>query len=255
MTPLDSLHDLTGRTAIITGGSRGIGRAIAQILAEAGADVVIASRKLDACELAAKEIEASTGRRALAVACHVGQWDDCDALVDRTLEHFGRIDILVNNAGMSPLYENLESITEDLYDKTFSVNLKGPFRLAVRAGAHMAAHDGGSIINVGTAGSLTASVRELPYACAKAGLNAFTVGLADAYAPKVRVNAILPGPFRTDLSKAWAPEEGEKATFVPLERMGRPEEVAPLALHLASDASSFTTGAIIRVDGGVTKKV
>jgi NAD(P)-dependent dehydrogenase (short-subunit alcohol dehydrogenase family) len=255
MTRLDSLHDLTGRTAIITGGSRGIGRAIAQILAEAGADVVIASRKLDACELAAKEIEASTGRRALAVACHVGQWDDCDALVDRTLEHFGRIDILVNNAGMSPLYENLESITEDLYDKTFSVNLKGPFRLAVRAGAHMAAHDGGSIINVGTAGSLTASVRELPYACAKAGLNAFTVGLADAYAPKVRVNAILPGPFRTDLSKAWAPEEGEKATFVPLERMGRPEEVAPLALHLASDASSFTTGAIIRVDGGVTKKV
>ncbi|MFD6858657.1 SDR family NAD(P)-dependent oxidoreductase [Rhodococcus sp. NPDC060090] len=255
MTPLDSLHDLTGRTAIITGGSRGIGRTIAQILAEAGADVVIASRKIDACELAAKEIEASTGRRALAVACHVGQWDDCDALVDRTLEHFGRIDILVNNAGMSPLYENLESITEDLYDKTFSVNLKGPFRLAVRAGAHMAAHDGGSIINVGTAGSLTASVRELPYACAKAGLNAFTVGLADAYAPKVRVNAILPGPFRTDLSKAWAPEEGEKAAFVPLERMGRPEEVAPLALHLASDASSFTTGAIIRVDGGVTKKV
>ncbi|TCN41382.1 hypothetical protein EV641_1328 [Rhodococcus sp. SMB37] len=255
MTPLDSLHDLTGKTAIITGGSRGIGRAIAQILAEAGADVVVASRKLDGCELAAKEIEASTGRRALAVACHVGNWDDCDALVDRTLEHFGRLDILVNNAGMSPLYENLESITEDLYDKTFSVNLKGPFRLAVRAGAHMVANGGGSIINVGTAGSLTASVRELPYACAKSGLNALTVGLADAYAPTVRVNAILPGPFRTDLSKAWAPPEDEEAPFVPLKRMGRPEEVAPLALHLASDASSFTTGAIIRVDGGVTKKV
>ncbi|MGN5236960.1 MULTISPECIES: glucose 1-dehydrogenase [unclassified Rhodococcus (in: high G+C Gram-positive bacteria)] len=255
MTPLDSLHDLTGKTAIVTGGSRGIGRAIAQILAEAGADVVIASRKLDGCELAAKEIEASTGRRVLAVACHVGNWDDCDALVDRTLEHFGRLDVLVNNAGMSPLYENLESITEDLYDKTLNVNLKGPFRLAVRAGAHMAANGGGSIINVGTAGSLTASVRELPYACAKSGLNALTVGLADAYAPTVRVNAILPGPFRTDLSKAWAPPEGEEAPFVPLGRMGRPEEVAPLALHLASDASSFTTGAIIRVDGGVTKKV
>ncbi|MCK0092069.1 SDR family oxidoreductase [Rhodococcus sp. HNM0563] len=255
MTPLDSLHNLTGKTAIVTGGSRGIGRAIAQILAEAGADVVIASRKLDGCELAAKEIEASTGRRALAVACHVGNWDDCDALVDRALEHFGRLDILVNNAGMSPLYENLESITEELYDKTLNVNLKGPFRLAVRAGAHMAANGGGSIINVGTAGSLTASVRELPYACAKSGLNALTVGLADAYAPTVRVNAILPGPFRTDLSKAWAPPEGEEAPFVPLGRMGRPEEVAPLALHLASDASSFTTGAIIRVDGGVTKKV
>ncbi|WP_241385072.1 SDR family NAD(P)-dependent oxidoreductase [Rhodococcus sp. CH91] len=255
MGKIDSLHDLSGKTAVVTGGSRGIGRAIAQILAEHGADVVVASRKLDACELAAKEIEASTGSKALPVACHVGQWDDCNALVDTTLDHFGRFDILVNNAGMSPLYQDLEAISEELYDKTFGVNLKGPFRLAVRAGAYMAEHEGGSIINVGTAGSLVASVRELPYACAKAGLNALTVGLAEAYAPKVRVNAILPGPFRTDLSKAWAPPEGEDASFVPLRRMGRPEEVAPLALHLASEASSFTTGAIIRVDGGVTRKV
>lgn len=255
MPQLDSLHDLSGKTAVVTGGSRGIGRAIAQILAEAGADVVIASRKLDNCVTAAEEIAETTGRKPLPVACHVGRWDDCNDLVDTTLEHFGRLDILINNAGMSPLYEDLESITEDLYDKTFGVNLKGPFRLAVRAGAYMADHDGGSIINVGTAGSLVASVRELPYACAKAGLNALTVGLAEAYAPKVRVNAILPGPFRTDLSKAWAPAEDEDAPFVPLRRMGRPEEIAPLALHLASSASSFTTGAIIRVDGGVTRKV
>ncbi|QIX52686.1 SDR family oxidoreductase [Rhodococcus sp. DMU1] len=255
MNTLASLHDLTGKVAVVTGGSRGIGRAIVQILAEAGADVVVASRKFDACEATAEEVMASTGRKVLPVACHVGRWDECDALVDRTLEHFGRLDVLVNNAGMSPLYENLASISEDLYDKTFAVNLKGPFRLAVRAATHMAEHDGGSIVNVGTAGSLTASTRELPYACAKAGLNALTVGLADAYAPKVRVNAILPGPFRTDLSKAWAPAEGEDAAFVPLRRMGRPQEVAPLALHLASEASSFTTGAIIRVDGGVTRKV
>ena len=256
MGQFDSLHDLSGKTAVVTGGSRGIGRAIAQILAEHGADVVVASRKLDACELAAKEIEVSTGSKVLPVACHVGQWDDCNALVDTTLDHFGRLDILVNNAGMSPLYQDLDSITEELYDKTFGVNLKGPFRLAVRAGKYMAENDdGGSIVNIGTAGSLTASVRELPYACAKAGLNALTVGLAEAYAPKVRVNSILPGPFRTDLSKAWAPPEDEEASFVPLRRMGRPEEVAPLALHLASDASSFTTGAIIRVDGGVTRKV
>lgn len=255
MQSLRSLHDLSGKTAVVTGGSRGIGRAIVQILAEAGADVVIASRKFDSCELAAKEIESSTGRKALPVACHVGQWDDCNTLVDTTLEHFGRLDILVNNAGMSPVYENLESVTEELYDKTFGVNLKGPFRLAVRAAAHMAEHDGGSIVNIGTAGSLVASARQLPYACAKAGLNALTVGLADAYAPKVRVNAILPGPFRTDVSKSWAPAEGEDVPFVPLRRMGNPEEVAPLALHLASDASSFTTGSIIRVDGGVTRKV
>jgi NAD(P)-dependent dehydrogenase (short-subunit alcohol dehydrogenase family) len=254
MTRFSELHDLTGKVAVVTGGSRGIGRAIVQMFAEAGADVVIASRKLDACEVAADEVQASTGRRALPVACHVGRWPDCEALIDETLAQLGRLDVLVNNAGMSPLYASLDTVSGELWDKTFAVNLKGPFRLAALAATHMAAHGGGSIINVGTAGSLVASVNELPYACAKAGLNAMTVGLAEAYAPTVRVNAILPGPFRTDLSKAWAPE-GPEAPFVPLGRMGEPEEVAPLALHLASAASSFTTGAIIRVDGGITRKV
>src|SRR5204862_290956 len=116
-------------------------------------------------------------------------------------------------------------------------------------------HDGGSIINIGTTASLTASVGELPYACAKAGLNALTVGLAEAFAPAVRVNAILPGPFRTDISRGWAPPEGAEVPFVLLGRMGDPAELAPLALHLASAASSYTTGAIIRVDGGITRKV
>lgn len=253
MSRFAELHDLTGKVAVVTGGSRGIGRAIVQILAEAGSDVVIASRKLEACEAAAEEVRRSTGRRAVAIACHVGRWDDCDALVAGTLEQLGRLDVFVNNAGMSPLYERLDAVSEELWEKTVAVNLKGPFRLAVLAATHMEAHDGGSIINIGTAGSLMASVNELPYACAKAGLNALTVGLAEAYAPKVRVNAILPGPFRTDASKAWAPQG--PAPFVPLGRMGEPEEVAPLALHLASAASSFTTGAIIRVDGGVTRKV
>jgi NAD(P)-dependent dehydrogenase (short-subunit alcohol dehydrogenase family) len=253
MSRISELHDLTGQVAVVTGGSRGIGRAIVQILAEAGADVVIASRKLDACETAADEVRASTGVRAAAVACHVGHWDDCDALVSTTLAELGRLDVLVNNAGMSPLYESLDSVSEELWDKTVAVNLKGPFRLAALAATHMAAHGGGSIINIGTAGSLMASVNELPYACAKAGLNALTVGLAEAFAPAVRVNAILPGPFRTDASRAWAPDG--PAPFVPLGRMGEPDEIAPLALHLASAASSFTTGAIIRVDGGVTRKV
>jgi NAD(P)-dependent dehydrogenase (short-subunit alcohol dehydrogenase family) len=253
MASLAELHDLTGKVAVVTGGSRGIGRAIVQALAEAGADVVVASRKLDACERAAEEIRAATGRKAVPISCHVGHWDDCDRLIEQTLEQFGRLDVFVNNAGMSPLYPSLDAVTEELYDKTFAVNLKGPFRLAVLAGTYMAGHDGGSIINIGTVGSLVASVAELPYACAKAGLNALTVGLAEAYAPKVRVNAILPGPFRTDVSKAWAPE-GE-ATFVPLRRLGEPEECAPLAVHLASEASSYTTGAIIRVDGGITRKV
>jgi len=254
MTRLAELHDLTGKVAVVTGGSRGIGRAIVQTLAEAGADVVIASRKLAACEAAAEQVRASTGSKAIAVACHVGRWADCDALIAETLARLGRLDVFVSNAGMSPPYQSLDLVSEELWDKTVSVNLKGPFRLATVAGTHMAAHDGGSIINIGTAGSLMASVNELPYACAKAGLNALTVGLAEAFAPKVRVNAILPGPFRTDVSKSWAPE-GQEASFVPLGRLGEPEEVSPLALHLASAASSYTTGAIIRVDGGITRKV
>lgn len=255
MTTFAQLHDLTGKVAVVTGGSRGIGRAIVQGLAEAGADVVIASRKLEACEAVAEQVRASTGRNAEAVAFHAGRWDDCDRLVAETLARLGRLDVLVNNAGMSPLYERLDTVTEALYDKTLAVNLKGPFRLAVLAATHMAPRDGGSIINIGTAGSLMAGPNQLPYVCAKAGLNALTVSLADAYAPTVRVNAILPGPFRTDNSKAWAPPEGEEAPFVPMGRLGRPEEIAPLAVHLASAASSFTTGAIIRVDGGVTRKV
>jgi NAD(P)-dependent dehydrogenase (short-subunit alcohol dehydrogenase family) len=245
---------MTGQVAVVTGGSRGIGRAIVQVLAEAGADVVIASRKLDACEAAAAEVRAATGRRAEAVACHVGRWDDCDRLIAEALDRLGRLDVLVNNAGMSPLYPSLDQVSEDLYDKTLAVNLKGPFRLAVLAATHMAAHGGGSIINVGTVGSLVASVNELPYACAKAGLNALTVGLAEAYAPTVRVNAILPGPFRTDVTKAW-PQDMLDGRFVPLGRLGEADEIAPLALHLASAASSYTTGAIVRVDGGLTRKV
>jgi len=202
----------------------------------------------------AAELTESTGRRAEAIACHVGHWDDCDHLIAETLERMGRLDVLVNNAGMSPLYERLDAVTEELYDKTHAVNLKGPFRLGVLAGTYMAEHDGGSIINIGTAGSLVASVNELPYACAKAGLNALTIGLADAFAPKVRVNAILPGAFRTDVTKAWGPE-ALSGDYVPLKRLGEPEEIGPLAVHLASAASSYTTGAIIRVDGGITRKV
>ncbi len=254
MPTLAELHDLTDRVAIVTGGSRGIGRCIVQTLAEAGATVVVASRKLDNCEAVADEVRRTTGRPTGAMAFHAGRWDDCDRLVDGVIERFGRIDVLVNNAGMSPTYPSLDAVTEDLYDKTLAVNLKGPFRLAVLAGTHMVANGGGSIINVGTVASLTASTKELPYACAKAGLNALTVGLAEAFAPTVRVNAILPGPFRTDVTKAWT-AEALAADYVPMKRLGEPDEIGPLALHLASAASSYTTGAIIRVDGGITRAI
>jgi NAD(P)-dependent dehydrogenase (short-subunit alcohol dehydrogenase family) len=253
-TPVDPFasFDLSGRVAIVTGGSRGIGRAVAHGLAAAGADVVIASRKLDNCEATAKEIRAETGRDALAVACHVGRWDDCDALVDATYEHFGRCDVLVNNAGMSPLYEDLPSVSEELYDKTHAVNARGPFRLAVLVGTRMAQADGGSIINVSTAGSLRPNAIDLPYAMAKAGLNALTVGLAGLWAPKVRANLILPGAFDTDITMAWTLEMKEQAGRMnPMGRIGRPTDMVGLCVFLAGDASSYVNGAQILVDGGM----
>lgn len=248
------LFDLTGKVAVVTGGSRGMGRSMIKGFAAAGADVVIASRKLNNCEALAKEVEAETGRRALPVAVHVGHWDECNQLVDTVYEHFGRCDVFVNNAGMSPLYPDLTSITEDLFDKVVGVNLKGPFRLGVLAGQRMYEAGSGSIINVSTIGSLLASVGELPYAAAKAGLNAFTVGLADALAPKVRVNCILPGAFNTDITEPWT-DEMKSGRMVPLKRLGEPDEIVGAALYLASDASSYTTGALLRVDGGMTRKV
>jgi NAD(P)-dependent dehydrogenase (short-subunit alcohol dehydrogenase family) len=155
---------------------------------------------------------------------------------------------------MSPLYDDLVDVSEELYDKTLAVNLKGPFRLGVLAATHMAKRGGGAIINVGTVGSLLASPNELPYACAKAGLNALTLGLAEAFAPQVRVNAILPGAFDTDITQAWPPEM-RSGDYIPMGRLGQPSEIVGAALYLASDASTYTTGSTIRVDGGVTRRV
>lgn len=247
---------LDGKVAIVTGGSRGIGRAVAAGFAVAGADVVIASRKGDACELAAAEIAVATGRTAIGVACHVGRWADCDALVAAAYERFGRCDVLVNNAGMSPLYEDLASVTEELYDKTHAVNARGPFRLASLVAPRMQAGDGGSIINVSTAGSLRPDTNDLPYAMAKAGLNALTLAFAGAYGPTVRANLVLPGAFDTDITKAWG--EGMKqqaAAFNPLGRIGTPADMVGLCTFLASDAASYVNGAQILVDGGAFRSL
>ena len=244
--------DLTGKVALVTGGSRGLGREMVLAFAEAGADVVIASRKLANCEQLASEVEKSTGRKALPVGCHVGNWDDLSNLVDVSYERFGKLDVLVNNAGMSPLYENLVDISEELYDKVLAVNLKGPFRLMALVGDRMSKTDGGSIINVSSTAAVNPSPIELPYSAAKAGLNALTRGFARAYGPKVRVNCIMAGPFLTDISKAWNMEAFEKQAKLgmALQRGGQPDEVVGAALYFASDASSFTTGAVLRVDGG-----
>jgi NAD(P)-dependent dehydrogenase (short-subunit alcohol dehydrogenase family) len=244
--------DLTDKVAVITGGSRGLGRAMALAFAQHGADVVVASRKVDACIALAEEITATTGRKALGVACHVGRWDDCDALVDQVYGHFGHVEVLVNNAGMSPLYPSLVEVTEELWDKVIAVNLKGAFRLTALVGTRMAEQNGGSIINVSSVAAVQPSPVELPYGTAKAGLNALTLGAARAFGPRVRVNTIMPGPFLTDISKAWDLEAFAKNAKVgiPLQRGGEPEEIVGAALYFASDASSYTTGAILKIDGG-----
>ena len=265
------LFDLTDRVVLVTGGSRGLGREMAFAAARCGADVVIASRKYDNCVATATEIEAETGRTAMPYAVHVGRWAELDGLVDATYERFGKLDVLINNAGMSPNYDTLTDVTEKLFDTVINLNLKGPFRLSALAGKRMVADGGGVIINVSTHGSLRPHPSYLPYAAAKAGLNAMTEGLAIAYGPTVRVNTLMPGPFLTDISKAWdlrasdvrasdvrasdrgASDRGESNPFDrhPLQRAGDPSEIVGAALFLMSDASSFTTGSILRADGGL----
>ena len=245
------LFDMTGKVAVVTGGSRGLGREMVLAFAERGADVVIASRKLDNCEAVAEEVR-SLGRRALAVAYHAGSWDGAEQLAAAAYAEFGTIDVLVNNAGMSPLYPSVDAITEDLYDKVMGVNLKGPFRLSAIVGTRMADEQGGSIIFVSSVASQRTSPGELVYGAAKAGVNALTYGLARTFGPKVRVNCIVPGPFLTDISKAWDLEtfnKGAKIGFA-LQRGGEPHEIVGAALYFASGASSYTTGTTLNVDGG-----
>lgn len=250
---MDPLFDFTGQVALVTGGSRGLGREMVLALAQRGADVVIASRKLEACQAVAQEVEA-LGRRALPLACHVGRWDDIDQLVEAAYAHFGHIDILINNAGLSPLAPSSHETSEALFDKVIDINFKGPFRLASQVAARMAADPraaaGGRIINVSSTGALRPPPNLAPYAGAKAALNAMTEAFAKEYGPKVRVNTLSPGPFLTDIAKAWAPEARESFDNA-LGRPGQSQEILTAALFLASPMSSYTTGSLVRVDGGI----
>ncbi len=245
---MNNHFDLTGKVAVITGGSRGLGLEMVRAFASAGADVVVASRKLHACEAAADEVRAM-GRRALAVSVNASSWSDVERLAEVVYAEFGRIDVLVNNAGMSPAIPS-HDVTESWFDKIVSLNFKGPFRLASLVAQRMAAGDGGVIVNVSSSGALVPLPGVVAYSGAKAALNAMTVSLAREYGPKVRVNAISAGPFLTDISKAWDEKSRESAANS-LRRPGRPEEIVTTALYLASPASSFTTGAIVRCDGGM----
>lgn len=251
----DPLFAVTGRVVLVTGGSRGLGAAVCWALAERGAKVIVASRKLDACQRLATRI-VEQGGRAHPLACHVGQWESLDRVVDEAAGHWGRLDGLVNNAGMSPLSPSLLETSEGLFDKVIGVNLKGPTRLTALAATAMKAGGGGSIVNI----SSVASVRPTPvapvYAAAKAGLNALTKAAAREYADAgVRVNAIVCGTFDTDAASGFVRDPDrlpEILRAVALGRVGRPEEIVGAALYLLSEASSYTTGSVMTVDGGVT---
>lgn len=243
----DPLFDFTGKVILVTGGSRGLGYQMVKAFAARGADMIVASRKFDNCATVAEECRA-LGRRALPFAAHVGKWTECDALIDAAYDEFGRVDVLVNNAGMSPPMAS-HDMPESLFDSVMNLNFKGPFRLASQIGKRMADGDGGAIINISSTGALMALPGIVPYGAAKAALNAMTVSMSREYGPKVRVNTISAGPFLTDIADAWD-ERKRKKQPVALGRPGNPPEIVTAALMLASPASSFTTGALLRVDGG-----
>jgi NAD(P)-dependent dehydrogenase (short-subunit alcohol dehydrogenase family) len=241
------LFDLTGKVALVTGGSRGLGLQMVLAFADHGADAIIVSRKLEACEAVAEEVRAK-GRRALAIAAHVGRWEEIDQMLEAAYAQFGRIDILVNNAGMSPRMPSHE-VTEALFDSVVNLNFKGPFRLASQVAKRMYDGDGGVIINVSSTGGIMPLPEVVPYSGSKAALNQISKSFAREYGPKVRINTLSAGPFLTDIAKAWTPDRREHSDNA-LGRPGRPEEVITSALYLASPASSFTTGALLQVDGG-----
>jgi NAD(P)-dependent dehydrogenase (short-subunit alcohol dehydrogenase family) len=244
---------LLGKVALVTGGSRGLGREMVLAFAEAGASVVIASRKLDACEALAQEVHDRFGTAALPVAANVSSWDDCDALVEAAYARFEHVDVLVNNAGMSPLYPSVDQVGEALFDKVLGVNLKGPFRLTSLVGTRMAAGTGGSIINISSVEAERPEPTALPYAAAKAGLEALTLGFVRAFGPSVRINTIRCGMFRTDISKAWGDPKAVDAMArqrIAVGRIGEPEDIVGAAMYLATDASAYCTGATLRLDGG-----
>jgi NAD(P)-dependent dehydrogenase (short-subunit alcohol dehydrogenase family) len=250
-----NLFDLTGKVALVTGGGRGLGEAISLGLAGAGADLVIASRKLEACEAAARRVEA-LGRQALAVACHMGRWKEIEALVERAVERFGRIDVLVNNAATNPAPMALQQVTEEFFDKLYSVNVKGPLRLAALVAERMARTGGGSIINVLTMGAYRGGPYVGIYTSGKAALLNLTQVMAREWAEQgVRVNALAPGPFMTDMLKGGDKNlpgfiaTSAKSTIQ--KRVAEPEEIVGSVLYLASAASSFVTGETLNVSGGM----
>jgi dehydrogenase/reductase SDR family protein 4 len=252
---MNNPFDLTGKVAIITGASKGIGEAIAQYYGAAGASVVVSSRKQESVEQVAGSIR-SKGGKAIAATCHMGDLNAIQQLVDKTLEAFGTIDIVVNNAAVNPVFGPVVQTDEAAFDKIISVNVKGPFELAKRVYPILKEKKSGSVINMSSIGGLRPEFGLGIYSLSKAALISLTKTLAREWGDdNIRVNAICPGLIKTKFSEAlWSNEKilNTLMKSLPIKRVGAPEEIAALALYLASDASSYTTGAVFTADGGFT---
>jgi NAD(P)-dependent dehydrogenase (short-subunit alcohol dehydrogenase family) len=251
----NSPFDLTGKVALVTGSTRGIGKSIAEEMARAGARVVVSSRKAEACEKVRAEFE-KQGYEVLAQACNVSRKEELQALVDATLKRWGRIDIAVSNAASNPYYGPLAAIPEDAFDKIFNNNVKSVLWLAAMTLPGMAERGGGSYISVGSIGGIIASTVIGAYGMSKAADHMLVKNLAAEWGPKnVRVNAIAPGLIKTDFAKAlWEDpvRRKERESATPLRRLGEPRDIGGVAAFLASDAAAFITGQVIVADGGVT---
>ncbi len=249
---LSALFDIRGRTAMVTGGTRGIGRAVAEGFVAAGANVVVASRKAEACAATEAALTAMGPGRCVGVAAHLGDLDDARRIVATTVERFGGIDIVVNNAA-NALTQPIGSFTPDAWDKSFAVNVRGPVFLVQEALPHLERSEHASVINVISAGAFLASSFVAMYAAGKAAMMSFTRSLAAEFAPRgIRVNALAPGTVDTDMVRNNGPEAAASmANASPMRRAAHPDEMVGPVLFLASDASSFMTGQVLLVDGGM----
>ena len=253
-----SLFDLTGKVAIVTGSTKGIGRAMVEGLAAAGASVVVSSRKQELCDEVAGEIAAATGSEAVGLACHVGEWDEIPAFVSRVTDRFGRIDVLVNNAGINPARLSPSEMPLDYWRKMFAVNLEGPLRMSQCVLPVMREQGGGSIVNVASMAAYSGGAFICAYGASKAALVNLTKSQSQEWAQwNVRVNVLAPGPFDSEMT-----EGGERtapgfkqliADGTLMKRIATPAEIVGPVLYLASDASSFVTGDEIAVCGGMQK--
>lgn len=253
-----ALFDLQGKVAVVTGSTKGIGRAMVQGLAEAGASVVVSSRKQDLCDEVARQVAASTGAETFGLACHVGDWDGIGPFVDAVVARFGAIDVLVNNAGINPAPTTVMDMTLEYWRKMFSVNLEGPLRMAQQVAPVMRDNGGGSIINIVTMAAYSGGSNVCAYGASKAALINLTKSMAQEWAPwNIRVNALCPGPFDTEMVQG---AERVRPGFTDMiaegtlmKRVAEAPEIVGPVLYLASDASSYVTGDEISVSGGMHK--